>query len=209
MKIKTKIIIALVIVLLIAGAFVGGIVFYSRATGTAAPVEAKTQIDVRVVEENISSIAEYASIDYYYTNAGQMSEQKEIYGFKLPFTTKNFVLSYDGEMKLGIDGSKITVSLDGTVITVTLPKAKILSHEIKEDTIKVLDQSKNIFNPITIEDYAGFATAQKLEMEKKIEEKGLIEKAQAETEAQLGAFLSAFPGIEGEYTIKFERGAES
>ncbi|MFQ9072278.1 MAG: DUF4230 domain-containing protein [Faecalibacillus faecis] len=38
-------------------------------------------------------------------------------------------------------------------LNITLPAAKILSHEIDEKSIEVYDESSNIFNQISINDY--------------------------------------------------------
>ncbi|WP_370807359.1 DUF4230 domain-containing protein [Faecalibacillus intestinalis] len=46
--------------------------------------------------------------------------------------------------------------------------AKILSHEIDENSIEVYDESSNIFNQISINDYKSFATKEK---EKKMKKK--------------------------------------
>ena len=36
---------------------------------------------------------------YYYTNMGRFENQVDFYGWKVPFTTKSFIVSYDGVIK--------------------------------------------------------------------------------------------------------------
>ncbi|WRK53352.1 DUF4230 domain-containing protein [Coprobacillaceae bacterium CR2/5/TPMF4] len=56
---------------------------------------------------------------------------------------------------------KIKVDVSNDNITVSIPDIEILSNEIDESSIEVYDESRNIFNPISVNDYATFATSQK------------------------------------------------
>ena len=110
---------------------------------------------------------------------------------KLPFTTKKFILSYDGEIKAGIDLSNAEISLIGKKVTITLPNAKILSHEIDEESIKIFDESKSIFNPFSIKDYNSFRSDQKIEMEKRAESRGLLVEAREKSKETVKSLLRA------------------
>ena len=52
---------------------------------------------------------------------------------------------------MDLDGAEVSVS--GTTVTITLPEAEILSHEIDEDSMEVFDEKTSIFNPFTVEDF--------------------------------------------------------
>jgi hypothetical protein len=212
MKGKMKLVLAIMVILLIITAFVGGMVLYAKIQDRPQEIlnviETKQEIDISALKDNLGEIMQFVSLEYQYTNVGQLSDEIKLWGLTLPFTGKSFIVSYDGVMKIGIDGKLVTAKLDGSQVKIEIPAAYIVSHEIKEDTIKVLDQSKNIFNPITIEDYAGFATEQKNAMEQKARENGFFENALQSAESQLGAFLKNFPGIQDEYTIVFIRRSE-
>ncbi len=43
-----------------------------------------------------------------------------------------------------------------------------------EDSLEVYDETRNLFNPITIEDYTGFTADQKQSIEAKATENGLL-----------------------------------
>ena len=88
---------------------------------------------------------------------------------KIPFTTKSFILTYDGTVKAGVDLDGAEVSVSGTTVTITLPEAEILSHEIDEDSMEVFDEKTSIFNPFTVEDFTSFQSDQKAAMEEKDE----------------------------------------
>lgn len=195
--IRRRIVLAAAVVILVGAAFVGGIVFQHGSAGQeAAPV-----ITAEQIMQEINSISEFAALEYRYTNVGKFEEGKDFYGWSVPLTTKSFIITYDGAMKLGV--RDISVAVSGQQIRITLPPAQVLSHEIFEDTLEVLDQTKNIFNQIEIEDYTTFAVDQKRVMEQKALDSGLFAEAQAQAEQQLGTFLRSLPGIRGEYEVQF------
>lgn len=106
-------------------------------------------------------------MSYYYTNMGQFKNSSEFYGVKVPFTTKSFILTYDGVIKAGVDLREADVEVRGNSVNVRLPRAKILAHTIDENSLKVFDEKTSIFNPFTVEDYNGFQRDQKVVMEEK------------------------------------------
>ncbi len=137
--------------------------------------EEPTEITSDLLSQQIQSISELATVEYNYTNMGKFENQATFYGWKVPFTTKSFIISYDGKIKAGIDMSLVEVNMRGKNIDITVPEAKILSHEMDEESIEVFDETKNIFNQISITDYNQFAIDQKDNMEIKAKEKGLLE----------------------------------
>lgn len=175
--------------MIIAGAFVGGILFQGNNSSKNIPT-----ITSDLIANEIKSISEYAFLEYRYTNVGKFENRVDFYGWKVPFTTKSFIITYDGSMKLGILGKDIDIQLKENEIHIKLPNPQILSHEIYEDTLEILDQSKNIFNQIQIEDYTTFASEQKKEMEEKANSSGLFletsENAKIQIEKLVGGILS-------------------
>lgn len=199
---RKRALLALIVLLAVAAAFVGGALF-TLFNRPEEPEETEPVMTAETLEKEIQGIAQYASLEYRYTNVGRFEDRVDFYGWQVPFTTKNFIITYDGAMRLGIDGSDIQVSLAGSEIRIQLPAVRVLSHEIREDTLEVLDQSKNIFNQIQIEDYTSFATDQKQVMEQKAVDSGLFEEAADLAQRQLGDFLQALPGIRDTYTVTF------
>lgn len=147
------------------------------------------RLDAVVIGNQLSQISELATVSYQYTNMAQFSSSNDFYGVTIPFTTKKFILTYDGEIKAGADLSQVKVDVADTVVTVTLPPARILSHEIEEDSIEVFDEKTSIFNPFTVEDFSSFQADQKAEMERKALEKGLLDQAAEKTESSVKALL--------------------
>ena len=151
-----------------------------------------------VLQERLESVQELVSLDYHYTNMGKYENQLDFYGWKVPFTNKSFLVSYDGLIKAGVDLSAISVRVDETArrVTITLPKSKILSHEILEDSVQVFDETRNIFNPISVENYTQFTRDQKAEMEQKVIGSGLLDQASEKARESIHSLLQLIPGIE-------------
>lgn len=157
--------------------------------------ENPTKLTSDLLSQQISSISELATVEYNYTNMGKFENQATFYGWKVPFTTKSFIISYDGKLKAGIDMSLVDIKISGNNINISVPKAKVLSHEIDEKSIEVFDETKNIFNPISIKDYNQFAIDQKEKVEMNIIEKGLLDEAQEKAESTIKTFISSVDDI--------------
>ncbi len=145
--------------------------------------ETTPKLSAVVVEHQLEQVSQLATARYRYTNMGQFEQSSDFYGMKIPFSGKHFIVSYDGSILAGVDLKQAEVKISDGKVTVTLPEAQILSHEIDEESLKVFDETKNIFNPLTIENYNSFYTEQKKEMETKALESGLF--SQAEEQAEL------------------------
>ncbi len=133
--------------------------------------------DPIVLESQLTEIAELATVSYHYTNMAQFENSNDFYGVKIPFTTKRFILSYNGEIKAGIDLSQVAVQVEGTVVEVQLPPSKILAHEIDEESVEVFDEKSSIFNPLHVKEFADFQADQKDIMEQKALDGGLLQEA--------------------------------
>lgn len=163
--------------------------------------EETTKMTSDLLSQQIQSISELATVEYNYTNMGKFENQATFYGWKVPFTTKSFIVSYDGKIKAGIDMSLVEVKVTKNKIHIEVPQAKILSHEIDEKSIEVFDETKNIFNPITITDYNQFAIDQKENMEVNVKDKGFIEEAQAKAEKTIKNFIKSSNQSSNDYEI--------
>lgn len=158
------------------------------------------ELSAVVLQNRLTAISELASVTYAYTNMAQFESSNDFYGMTLPFTTKSFILTYDGEIKAGVDLSQAQVDLSGTAVTVTLPEAEILSHAIDESSVEVFDEKTSIFNPFTVEDFTAFRQDQQKEMEERAVEEGLLEDAAEQARRSVVALLSA--ALPEEYTLE-------
>ncbi|MHA6603282.1 DUF4230 domain-containing protein [Aerococcus urinae] len=185
---------ALVIILgLLAVAFIGGHYLGKQ--------DSQTEITSELVGNRLEQAKELTTTKYFYTNTASFENQRKFYNWNLPFTTKKFIVSYDGVIHVGIDLSAIDVKVQDQTIDVTLPEVKILSHDIDSDSVKVFDEEASIFNKMTVDDYANFTNEQKKASEEEAKDKGLLEAAKQNTERTIKEILNMDPTIQENYTI--------
>ncbi len=160
--------------------------------------EAEPVITSELLGQQLQSVQELVSVDYHYTNMGKYENQLDFYGWKVPFTSKSFIVSYDGTIKAGVDLSQARADVNqaAKTVTVTLPESRIISHEIPEDTIEVFDENDNLFNHITIDDYTGFAHDQKAAVEQKAIDNGLLTAATEQAREAVDTLLRLMPGMD-------------
>lgn len=193
-RLRRRLVLFLLLAAALAGAFLLG--------GVLAGQESEPAITGALLGQRLSEIQELATQEYHYTNMGKFENQLDFYGWKVPFTTKSFLVAYDGVIKAGVDLSDLEVTVGESTITVALPEGKILSHEIDLDSLEVFDETKNIFNPIRIEDYTGFTADQRAAMEQRAIDDGLLTAASERARTVVERFITTFPGAEG-YTVRF------
>ena len=183
------------------------VVMIAAIASRADVTEPDLGITSEMLREQLEYVKDLVTVEYHYTDA----EKQELPGKKLfnaipmPFTKKIFIISYDGVIKYGVDVSQVGLSVNGIAKTVTveIPKAKIISHEIPEEGFRVLYESSGLFNKISIDDVTRFRITRKDEMESKAEEMELPRKAQEQSGDAIFALLKAVPGME-EYTLDVE-----
>ena len=195
-KLKRSLFIILLIGLALFAAF-----FYGKRQMKS---EMEPEITSSLIYNKLVSAKELTTLKYHYTNMGHFENQNTFYGYNVPFTSKEFIVSYEGLINAGIDLDKIKVDVGDKSIEIKIPPAEILSHEIYEDSLKVYDERESIFNRIDIEDYNNFSKDQKTEVEKRAIKKGLLKEADEESKKAIQEILGA-DTILSKYDIKIIR----
>ena len=72
------------------------------------------EIDISVLSSEVRDIGELATVEYLYTDAAKQEADAKVFGKELPFsfTTKYFVIKWDGVIKAGVNVSKIRIEDD-------------------------------------------------------------------------------------------------
>ncbi|WP_075680636.1 DUF4230 domain-containing protein [Roseburia sp. 831b] len=170
--------------------------------------EASKQVDISVINAEIQDIGELATVEYLYTDAAKFEDPKKLFGKELPFefTTKSFVVKWDGVIKAGVDITQVTEEADDTEkkIVVKLPKAKILSNDIDDDSVEVLDEKDGLFNSIKVEDVKSFDAVSKDDMEQRAIDQGILEKASQNAKEMIEHLIQNDVTEESGYTVEFE-----
>lgn len=165
------------------------------------------EIKLDIIYSEINEIGELATMEYLFTDAAEFSDSKQLkkWNINIPFTEKSFILKWDGVIKAGVELDLVSIEFneDEKKIVVSVPTAEILSYQIDNDSVEVLDEQDNIFNNITVDDKIKFDAANEEAMKKRAIENGLLEKAQENAEDILLRLLQANPAIGTNYTIEF------
>ena len=151
--------------------------------------EMTPEMTTELINNRLEEAKELTTTKYYYTNMGQFENQNDFYGWKVPFTTKSFIVAYDGIIHAGVNLENAVVDFGNNRIDIQIPSSTILSHEIKEESLKVFLEKDTIFNPIKIEDYNDFSKDQKKVVEEKAIKNGLLTEANEKAEKTIKELL--------------------
>lgn len=216
---KTGLLTKLLFLLLVVALIVGVTFYFTRkkyinrvkTVEVTKNVEKIVKRDVVISGETIKmamkNIGKLSTAEYTFTHVEKVNSQKEIKGFKIPFTKNSFIYSYDGMITAGIDFTEIDIQKDDASkkISVILPEVKIHSSELDETSFKLYDESNNIFNPIKVSDVAdSFKHLKETEEEKAIN-KGLIERAKKNAISMVENFMhGSYNVTDYSITVKFK-----
>lgn len=195
----------LIIILMIVVFFVGK--NYGKSSNQEKGIiKSSNKITETLLRQQMEQAGELGTVKYYYTNMGKYENAKEISGVSIPFTNKSFIIAYDGIIKAGIDLQDVTIRLEKKKILITLPKAKILSHEVVKDSVVVYDEKNSIFNGLSISDVTDFEQSQNEIMEEKATQNGIFEEAEKNAKTTLKNLFQVFllENKEDSYTIEFQ-----
>lgn len=162
-------------------------------------------ITSETIKRELGSLQELVTQEYIYTNADKREQDaKWIFGWSRPFSNSSLLLTYDGTIKAGIDMGEVQVNVneESRTIIVTLPASKITDNNIPQESVTIVEVRDGLFNEVTLDDYNNFISEQKIIMEEKAIERGLLTKADEEARKAIKAFLSLMPGMEGENAYK-------
>ena len=151
--------------------------------------------------ENIGELATQAG---YFTTVQSIHKAREIFGLTIPLTESNYVYSYDGTIKAGIDFADVDMEVDDEnhLIRIIFPEFRILSTEIKDDSFVVFNDGTNPFTSLKLEDVQRGNAQLKQEAMKTAIDNGILESARTNAEMLIRGFLAGAYDL-NVYTIEF------
>lgn len=161
-----------------------------------------TVVSQEEVYARLQEIDELCTMEYQYSKVGAFDNSLQINGWRVPLTQKQFLLTYSGSLKAGVDLEQATVTIEDHNILIELPPVTILNHVIEEDSIEVYNESGSIFNPISVSDYAAFAQQQKQVVEEEAIERGLLSQAATRTQQCIHDIVFLTPEVQENYTLE-------
>lgn len=103
---------------------------------------------------------------------------------------KSFSMIYDAHIKAGIDLSQAEASVNGTKITVTIPKPEVQDIVVDPDSLEFYDEKLALFNWTKKEDTAKAMECAKEDAEEKAAQTELIEQAAEQAKTVITTLLA-------------------
>lgn len=177
------------------------IMLFSGCSAEETPVEPEL--------EQIKNICQLATLECRYNNVADGEKEKHE-GLKGLFEKeRDYWVEYKGVAKLGIDMNKVSMSIDGDTVTITIPKAVITDTNIDSKSPYRIVASEDGFlnkNEITVEkQQEAVVTAQEKMLETLNNSSSLFTVAQERAKVLIENYINTMSEISGkEYTIKWK-----
>lgn len=168
------------------------------------------EVTSTTIGASLGDIAQLSVEEYVFSDVGKFDQEGlEVLGVRVPFTGRNFLVTYDGRVTAGIkDASLIDVHLADEAVDVQLPEVEVLESHIDADSVKVYDQTMNPINQLRVEDVTGFIADREADAREKAIASGLLDRAGQHAEELVRAHVAALvAGTEYEdYEVRVSRG---
>lgn len=174
----------------------------AAACGTKQPPKA----DMEPTATQMKSICELAVMECYYHNVAKFHED-DASGVLWWKKDKDFWIEYSGIVKVGVDVSLVTMDIDDTVVTITIPEAEVLSCKVDsssltEESYIISGESASIDAK---DEILAFDEAQRQLKEAASGNKALLVEAQQRAQSLLEDYVTNIGNAIGKtYTVKWK-----
>ncbi|MDY2510465.1 MAG: DUF4230 domain-containing protein [Ruminococcus callidus] len=184
--------------------------FIGCSSKTAEISSSKGKVNSAPEIDQIRTICELATLECYYHNVAKASKEKGSGITHLGEKDRTFWLEYDGIAKIGVNLSDVTMSLENDVYTIVIPKAKILSIDIDEDS---LNEASYIYsedgwnaNTITADDQTlAIKEAQENMKNTVLSDSNLLVNAQDRAKKLIENYINQLQSVsDKKFTVKWE-----
>ncbi|MBE5934054.1 MAG: DUF4230 domain-containing protein [Lachnospiraceae bacterium] len=167
--------------------------------------EEKNTAEMEPKVTQMQSICNLSVMECYYHNVAKYFEE-DAEGFLFWEKDKKFWIEYSGVVTIGVNASLVSMEVDGTTVTITIPEAEVLQCEVDENSLSpdsfVVD-SKSA--DITAEDQTyAFEQAQSDLWNTAASDTALLSQAQERTKELLEGYVNNIGDAFGiEYTVNW------
>ncbi len=167
-------------------------------------IEVTKDISAEIIEDSLRDMGALATEEYFFKEVVSYQSIKKFLNINVPFTESSYLASYEGTVRAGINFTKITVSKDDatSVITVSLPKAQILSIDIDTDSFELYSEKEGLGNPVSIRDYNNSLSELKTTAKESAIDRGVLTKADENARNVIRNFILSLP-CDTVYTLQF------
>ena len=158
-------------------------------------------ITTDTVLSTVRRAAELTTLVHEYTDVTILDENNF-------WTRRLLIIRYAGRVRAGVDFSRIGVAVHGYAITITMPPARIFSHELPFETIEVVRDETGIFTPSnTIPDFVDLMAELQRGREMDLISAGILDDARDNAKdtvrQMINAMIIAQRGNPADYTVNF------
>lgn len=152
------------------------------------------------VGEKLDAIGELATYSYEYEGGAICTNQRQLFGINVPFTSNALTMTGDVLIKFGYDLSEVYYEVDTEhgLILFELPEPEILSDDPVSESIQC-EETNNILNPIESDDVVSCIEQVEADAIANAETNGIYDKAEEEMKSLIEHYVSDIPG----YTVEF------
>ena len=185
----------------VAAACVTALLLLTTACGKAEePALPLTQ------EEQVKTICQLAVLECEYHNLAKYQDGQKVERFLWMTKGKRFWVEYSATAVLGIDADQVSMERQGDVVSITLPRARVLNCKVNGDSLSkdsyIVDKDSA---PVTAQDeVAAFQDAQD-GLQKTVEaDNNMMNLAQKRAEELLRNYVNSLAKATGtEYQVEF------
>lgn len=165
----------------------------------------KDEINIEPQISQMKSICELAVMECYYHNVAKYTEE-DAEGILWWKKDKHFWIEYSGVVKLGIDVSLVSIDVEDSQITITLPEAKVQGCKVDSSSLTegsyIVD--KNSADIKAEDEILAFKEAQIQLEETASNDKALLAEARQRAQTLLEDYVTNIGNAVGkEYSIKW------
>lgn len=157
-------------------------------------------------EEQVKTICQLAVLECEYHNLAKYQDGQKVERFLWMTKGKRFWVEYSATAVLGIDADQVSMELQGDVVSITLPRARVLNCKVNGDSLSkdsyIVDKDSA---PVTAQDeVAAFQNAQD-GLQKTVEaDNNMMNLAQKRAEELLRNYVNSLAKATGtEYQVEF------
>ena len=165
----------------------------------------KIALDSEPQSSQMKAICELSTMECYYHNVAKYNEE-DASGFLIWTKDKNFWVEYSGIVKVGIDASQLQMNVKENIVTISIPKAKILGSKVDlesltENSFYIDKDSAKIEAKDQTE---AFKVAEEYMVKKASNDTTLLSNAQQRAQILLEDYVNNIGDVTGmEYEIKW------
>ena len=157
-------------------------------------------------EEQVKTICQLAVLECEYHNLAKYQDGQKVERFLWMTKGKRFWVEYSATVVLGIDADQVSMERQGDVVSITLPRARVLNCKVNGDSLSkdsyIVDKDSA---PVTAQDeVAAFQDAQD-GLQKTVEaDNNMMNLAQKRAEELLRNYVNSLAKATGtEYQVEF------